>query len=345
VTIRWGILGCGDVCEVKSGPAFQRATNSELVAVMRRDGRLAQDFARRHGVPTWYDDADRLIADSRVDAVYVAAPPGSHLELALKVAAAGKPAYVEKPMARTHAECERMVPAFERAAQPLFVAYYRRALPRFLKAKAIVDAGTLGTVTAVTCRFASAAHRGIDSAALPWRLRAEVSGGGLFLDLASHSLDMLDFLLGPLADVEGRAANLATPHDVEDRVVLQWRTPTGALGTGSWNFAAQTNEDVIIVTGTDGEVRLSTFGSEPVELHTTEGVERFDLPNPPHIQQPLIQAVVDALHGRGTCPSTGVSAARTSRVMDRALLSYYGSRDDGFWRDAERWPGRRTTAV
>jgi predicted dehydrogenase len=339
--VHWGILGCGDVCEVKSGPALQQASDSELVAVMRRDRARAEDFAERHGVPAFYDDADRLIDDLRVDAVYIASPPGSHLELALKVAAAGKPAYVEKPMARNHAECERMLEAFDKASLPLFVAYYRRALPRFVKARAIIESGLLGTITGVSYRFASAAHRSLDSVALPWRLQAEHAGGGLFLDLASHTLDILDFFLGPLLDVDGRAANLASPYDVEDRVVLQFRTGAGALGTGSWNFASHVNEDVTVVTGTDGELRLSTFGAEPVELHTAGGVEQFDLPNPPHIQQPLIQTVVDALHGRGICPSTGVSAARTSEVMDRALASYYGSRGPGFWLQPELWPGRR----
>src|SRR5262245_58966289 len=225
MTIRWGILGCGNVCEVKSGPAFQKAPGSELVAVMRRDGQLAEDFARRHGVPAYYDDAERLIADPQVDAVYIATPPGSHLELALAVAAHGKPAYVEKPMARTHAECLRMVEAFEKAALPLFVAYYRRSLPRFLKAKELVESGRLGTITDVGYRFANGGQKNVDREKLPWRLQAEPAGAGLFLDLGSHTLDILDFFFGPLDDVQGRAHNVASACDVEDRVVLSFRTP------------------------------------------------------------------------------------------------------------------------
>ena len=116
--IRWGILGCGDVCEVKSGPAFQKAASSALVAVMRREAAKAQDFARRHGVPKWYADADQLIDDPEVDAVYVATPPGTHEKLAMRVAAAGKPCYVEKPMARSFAECARMNEAFAAARKP-----------------------------------------------------------------------------------------------------------------------------------------------------------------------------------------------------------------------------------
>jgi 1,5-anhydro-D-fructose reductase (1,5-anhydro-D-mannitol-forming) len=343
MTIRWGILGCGNVCEVKSGPAFQLASGSALVAVMRRDRAKAEDFARRHGVPAFYDEADALIADPNVDAVYIASPPGSHLELALKVAAARKPAYVEKPMARTFAECWRMVEAFQQASVPLFVAYYRRALPRFLKAKSIVDEGVLGDIVRVDVRYASdgqSRYRDRDQP-LPWRMQAEHAGGGLFFDLASHTLDVLDFLFGPLQAVSGEAANRRAPGDVEDQVELQFSTLSGASGTGSWNFSSSELVDLIAITGQKGMLCLSTFGDTPVELRTGAGVERFELPNPRHIHQPLVQSIVSALHGQGECPSTGVSAARTSDVMDRAVMSYYGTRGDGFWRQPERWPGRR----
>jgi predicted dehydrogenase len=341
MTIRWGILGCGDVCEVKSGPGFQQASGSELVAVMRRDRGLAEDFAQRHGVPAAYADADALIADPNVSAVYIASPPGSHLELALKVAAAGKPAYVEKPMARNHAECLRMVEAFERAKQPLFVAYYRRALERFIKAKQLVEDGQLGIVRSIDVRFANDGQVRLNPAQLPWRVQAEHAGAGLFLDLASHTLDVLDFLFGPLQDVTGEAKNIASPGDVEDRVVLHFKTLGGARGSGYWNFASETKEDLISIEGSSGMLRLSTFGDTPVELETTTTSERFELPNPRTIQQPLIQTIVNSLLGQGESPSTGVSGARTSEVMDRALLSYYGSRAEGFWKEPERWPGRR----
>lgn len=341
MTIRWGILGCGDVCEVKSGPGFRKAAGSELVAVMRRDRRLAEDFAQRHGVAAAYDDARALIADPRVSAVYIASPPGSHLELALQVAAAGKPAYVEKPMARSHQECLRMVEAFERAGQPLFVAYYRRALDRFVKTKQLVDSGRLGAIRSVDVRFANDGQSRPAPAGLPWRLQAEQAGAGLFLDLASHTLDVLDFVLGPLQDVTGEASKRGSWGDVEDCVLLQFKTSTGARGRGYWSFTSDVKEDLISIEGTSGILRVSTFGDTPVELETSTTSERFALPNPQHIQQPLIQCIVNSLLGQGTCPSTGETAARTSAVMDRALLSYYGSRSDGFWKQPERWPGRR----
>jgi 1,5-anhydro-D-fructose reductase (1,5-anhydro-D-mannitol-forming) len=341
MTVRWGFIGCGNVAEVKSGPGFQKAAGSALVMVMRRDAAKAEDYARRHGVPRWTADADELIQDPQVDAVYIATPPGNHLEYALRIAAAGKPAYVEKPMARNHPECRRMIEAFAEAGQPLFVAFYRRRLPRFLKAKELVDSGRLGQITMLTYRYADARLHAIDPQKLEWRLVAEHSGGGIFLDMGCHALDIFDFILGPIESTRGAAANLASFYEVEDVVALDCRFASGALGSCSWNFAAAGSEDAIEITGTLGKLTFSVFGNEPLRLETAAGVEPFDLPNPLHIQQPLVQSIVDELHGQGRCPSTGVTAARTARVMDQVLDGYYGGRDDAFWTRPQTWPGRR----
>ena len=336
MTVRFGIIGCGDVTEVKSGPALQRADGADLVAVMRRTPGLAEDYARRHGVPRWYEDADELIADTGVDVVYVATPPGSHLEMALKVAEAGKPCYMEKPMARSHAECAAMIEAFGAKRLPLWVAYYRRGFERFRWVKAMLDDGRLGTVTSVCVRYAKPWSGPL---AGQWRIDAEHSGGGLFLDVGSHTLDLLDWLVGPLRDIAGAATNRSGLYAVEDSVAMTFRTADGALGTGLWNFVGVRNHDVIEVEGERGRLAFSTFGHEPVTLHTRDGDEAQAFDAPPHVHQGLVQTIVDELAGRGTCPSTGVSAARTSAVMDTVLSSYYGGRDDAFWERQGRWPG------
>ena len=177
-TIRWGIIGCGNVTEVKSGPGFQKATNSHLVAVMRRDGAMAADYARRHGVPHWYDDADALINDPAVDAVYIATPPNAHQAYTLAAAKAGKPVYVEKPMALNYVECQTMVAACKAAGVRLWVAYYRRCLPRFLKVKALLESGAIGAPRLVTVRFYRDWVQPVDQTQLPWRVQPAVAGGG-----------------------------------------------------------------------------------------------------------------------------------------------------------------------
>jgi predicted dehydrogenase len=244
-------------------------------------------------------------------------------------------------MARNHAECLRMVEAFGSAGLPLYVAYYRRALPRFLEVKRLIDSGALGTVTSVAIAYYSPRQRDVrPDEAMPWRLDAAQSGGGLFLDLASHALDIIDFLLGPLAEVHGTAANVASAHSLEDCVTLSFRA--GAVpGAAVWNFAAAESQDTLLVTGTQGRVQLSVFGNEPLRVTRGGSTTEIERPNPQHVQQPLIQAVVDDLLGRGVCPSTGESAARTSRVIDEALAGYYGGRGDSFWLRPDSWPGRR----
>ena len=234
-----------------------------------------------------------------------------------------------------------MIQAFEQARVPLFVAYYRRALPRFRAARDAVASGRLGEVTGVTYRYAAPHHQGLDPSRLPWRLVAEQAGGGLLLDLGSHTLDILDYVLGPLTSVSGAAANCASACDVEDSVAMSFRTQGGVPGTALWSFAAASRADRIEIIGTDGNLSIGTFSDDPLEVIVRGKTEQLTLPNPEHIQQPLIQTVVDALEGKGSCPSTAVSAARTSAVMDEALASYYGARDGAFWLEPDRWPGRR----
>jgi predicted dehydrogenase len=321
--IRWGIVGCGDVTEVKSGPGFQRAQGSQLVAVMRRNGDLARDYAERHGVGTWYDDADALIGDPEVDAVYVATPPSTHLQYTVKAARAGKPVYVEKPMALNAGEAAAMVEAAASAGVPLFVAYYRRALPRFRRVVDLVRAGRVGTVRTVTTQlWRPPAARGTDG----WRVDPGIAGGGYFADLASHTLDFLDFLLGPVAAVQGYAVNQAGLYEAEDAVAASFRYESGVLATGLWCFTSATSRDVTEVVGSEGAIRFSSFDTSPLELETADGVEEIAIENPPHVQQPLIQLVTDELRGRGESPSTGESALRTARVMQTILDDYYARR-------------------
>ena len=174
---------------------------------MRRNGALAADYARRHDVPRWYDDADELINDPGVDAVYVATPPDSHSAYVLRAAQAGKPVYVEKPMARTAVECEQMVSACAEAGVGLFVAYYRRAMPRFVKVKELLEGGRIGQLRSVSIRNERPAPVGCEADQEGWRVHPEISGGGHFVDLGSHILDLLDWLLGPVTHAAGVATN------------------------------------------------------------------------------------------------------------------------------------------
>jgi predicted dehydrogenase len=317
--IRWGMIGCGDVTEVKSGPAFQKSRGSTLLAVMSRSGDRARDYAQRHGVPRWYDSAEMLIHDPDVDAVYIATPPNAHKTYTLLCAQAGKAVYVEKPMALNHTECKEMIDACRVARVPLFVAYYRRSLPSFLKIKELIDAGSIGDICAVSIRLF---RPGLSNAeVLPWRVQPEISGGGLFVDLGSHMLDFLDYVLGPITDVRGFAFNQAGQYAAEDVVSASFRFASGASGSGLWCFNAHESHDKTEIIGSNGRIAYSNFTEEPVLLETAAGTKKLAFENPYHIQQPLIQMTVDSLLGKGSCPSTGETAARTSWVMEQVLKS------------------------
>ncbi len=336
-TIRWGIIGCGDVCEVKSGPALQLAKKSALVAVMRRDAEKAADFAARHGVPFSTNDAREIIGNLEVDAVYIATPPETHLFYALQVCAAKKPCYVEKPMARSAAESQQMLGAFESANVPLFVAFYRRGLARFQTVKKLLEDGEIGILTGVSYRYLAPAPQNTEQ----WRLNPEFAGAGLFYDLGSHLLDVFDSLFGPLENVAGIAKNLASPQlKVEDGVAMSFLAQ-GVPATASWNFASFSRADRIEIFGTEGKISLSCFGDDDVRLEKASGLQTFNGKKPPHVHQGLVQTIVDELNGQGSALSTGATALRTMQVMDTVLGDYYGGRDDDFWNRSEAWPGRR----
>ncbi|WHZ17903.1 MAG: Oxidoreductase [Rhodanobacteraceae bacterium] len=323
--IRWGIIGCGNVTEVKSGPAFQKAEHSALVAVMRRDAAKARDYAQRHGVKEWYDDAQALVDDAEVDAIYVATPPSSHKLYALLAVAAGKPVYVEKPFAMDASECAAIIDAARVANVPVFVAYYRRMLPRFHKVRELLfDERAIGAPRAVHVVYAKPHDPRYDDPQGPhWHVRPEISGGGLFMDVGCHTLDILDWLFGPIASVSGHASNQRGAYAAEDSVAMSFAFGDGMLGTGLWNFDSLQRQDSIEVIGDAGRLSFATFGDGPIRLENAAGVREFHLENPLHIQQPLIETIVAELNGKtGACPSTAESAARTSRVMDEVLRDY-----------------------
>jgi len=319
--IQWGIIGAGNVTEVKSGPPLYKIDGSSLVAVMRRNGVLAADYARRHNVPNWYDDAAALINNPEVNAIYIATPPSSHKEYTLMAAAAGKPVYVEKPMALNHAECLEMIEACQVAGVPLYVAYYRRALPRFVQIKSWLESGAIGEVRSVRITLHQPPHDREDDG-LPWRVQPEISGGGLFLDVGSHMLDYLDYMLGPVRSVSGYAVNQAGRYLAEDHVVASLEFESGVVGVGDWCFASFESLDRTEIVGSKGIIHYATFDESPLVLINEQGQTTAPGDNPPHVQQPLIQSIVDELNDNGTCPSTGSSAARTTWVMDQLLHEY-----------------------
>lgn len=321
-TINWGFIGCGEVTEKKSGPAFSMVSGSNVVAVMSRSAEKAKSYAERHHIKHWYTDAQALLDDPLVNAVYIATPPSTHATFAIMAMKAGKPVYIEKPMAANYEDCCRVNRISEKCGVPCFVAYYRRYLDYFKKVKQMVDEGRIGNVINVQIRFA-VPPRDLDynSKNLPWRVQADIAGGGYFYDLAPHQIDLLQQMFGPIIEAEGYTANRGGLYETEDSVSGCFRFANGVPGSGSWCFVAHESarEDRVQIIGDKGSLSFSVFTYQPILLHTEEGTSELIIPNPPYVQLPLIQNVVEHLQGNAICSCDGISATSVNWVVDRIL--------------------------
>ena len=320
--IRWGFIGCGEVTEKKSGPAFSKIEGSKVVAVMSRSHEKASSYAHRHHISRWYTDAQQLIEDPEVNAVYIATPPSSHATYAIMAMKAGKPVYVEKPLASSYIDCQRINRVCEQTGVPCFIAYYRRYLPYFQKVKQLIREGAIGQVVNVQIRFA-VPPRDLDynSTNLPWRVQRDIAGGGYFYDLAPHQIDLLQDIFGPIVHAKGFSANRGGLYQTEDSVSASFQFHDGLPGSGSWCFVCDESArtDRIELIGEKGQICFSVFTYEPIALHNKDGRTEIHIENPKHVQMPLIESVVRHLQGKEACTADNLSATSVNWVMDRIL--------------------------
>lgn len=315
--IRWGILGCGNVTEVKSGPAYKNTQGFQVVAVMRRDAEKAADYAKRHGIGTYYSNADALINDPEIDAIYIATPPNSHKEYGLKVAKAGKICCIEKPLAPNYKDCKAIYEAFNKQNIPLFVAYYRRSLPRFIQIKNWITQKDIGEVRHIRWHLSKPASPLDLSKTYNWRTDAAIATGGYFDDLASHGLDLFIHLLGNIKEVSGTSTNQQKLYLAKDALSACWLHESGVTGSGSWNFGCSAREDIVEIFGSTGKITFSVFNDEPIVLLNEKGCTALTIDNPENIQLDHVVQMQNHLAGASLHPSTGKTAAHTSWVMDQ----------------------------
>lgn len=317
---KWGIIGCGSVTELKSGPAYQKVDGFELYAVMRRSIEKAESYSLRHGVPKFYGDSDDLINDPEINAVYIATPPDSHAYYALKVAAAGKICCIEKPMAINYEECLLIKNTFETKNIPLFVAYYRRSLPRFEHIKLWIEQHKIGTVRHINWHLSKPANSIDLSKIYNWRTDVKIAYGGYFDDLASHGIDLFIHLLGPIEKANGIAVNQQALYTAMDSVTGHWLHKSGVTGSGSWNFGTQNREDQVQIYGDHGKISFSVFEQEDaIVLESGSLKESLMIIHPENIQYFHVLNMKNHLENKTKHPSTGATATHTSWVLDCIL--------------------------
>lgn len=313
--INWGIIGCGDVAEVKSGPAFQKVDNSNLVAVMRRNAKKAKDFAQRHQVEFWYNSVDDLLANNLINAVYIATPPSTHLEVIKKCLNAKMMVYLEKPITINYDEAlvlnQTLTPN-----NKVVVAHYRRELPAFKKVRELINNNSIGKILFADIQILQSKSNNIINTTSDWRLKPEISGGGYFYDIAPHQIDLMYHYFGDVKNAKGFVTS-SEKNGVNEIVngIIEFKN--GIHFRGIWNFNAseKNTKDECKIYGEKGVITFSFFG-ENVYLKTEESESEFNFKNPENIQKPMIAKTVNYFLGEGENPCTVKEATKVLEIMD-----------------------------
>ncbi len=334
--IRWGFLGCGKVVQKKSGDAFRNVPNSEIAVIMRRDIHAAKMSAEHFGAPVWCDNIEELLSYD-IDAVYIATPPGLHYEQAMECLKAKKAVYLEKPFARNYIEAKALTESFEAVGVPLYIGHYRRALPRFLKIREMLNDKVIGDIK--TIDFHLNRIFSPKEAETTWLYNPVLSGGGKYYDIAPHTVDIINFLFGDIVEVKGNAKNLGIGCPLENIVEMYFKTEKGIDGIAKFNCVAEEKSDRMLVVGTNGTMEFSVHGKTDVIVKDIHGnvQEQFDLPDPKAVEEAMVRSVVEDLLRVSECESKAKDVLVTYKILDEVLNEFYGGRSDDFWNHPERF--------
>lgn len=323
--INWGIIGCGDVTEVKSGPAFNKVNNSSLVAVMRRDASKAEDYARRHNVPRWYNDANKLINDPEVNAIYIATPPSSHEGYAIAAMNAGKPVYVEKPMANTYKAAYNIAEVAKEKNIKLVVAHYRREQPRFKKIKQLINEKVIGEILLATLKLykPSLTQEELEDSRNAWRVDPAIAGGGLFHDLAPHQLDLMYYFFGEAQKVNGIATNQGHNYKADDLVTGNILFKNNIAFSGVWCFSVtpKAATDYCEIIGTRGKISFNVFSGSTINILVNGEATMLSFDELQHVQQPMIEATVKYFLDESDNPCNGFEGAEVMRLIEAFVVN------------------------
>ncbi|MFN5253896.1 MAG: Gfo/Idh/MocA family protein [Chitinophagaceae bacterium] len=321
--ICWGIIGCGNVTEVKSGPAFNKVEHSSLIAVSRRDPDKLADYVKRHDIPLSFTNALDLIQSEKINALYIATPPNVREAYAIEAMQLGKPVYLEKPMALNLAACKRLKAVSEKLGIKLSVAHYRRNLPLFMEVKNILEQGDIGAIKEVQITM----FKKTDKAAKDpsnWRVDPSIAGGGYFYDLAPHQIDLVFYFFGKPKSFSGTSTNKAGLYKAEDFVQGTIELENGIVCKGLWDFSINGEEkDEFLIIGEKGTIRFPVFGLF-IEVESNGQVKTIPFEAPKHNQQNHIQAVVNYFLDKGENPCSAEDAILSMEVMESFV---YGSKN------------------
>ncbi|MEO9591936.1 Gfo/Idh/MocA family protein [Rhodopirellula bahusiensis] len=320
MTIRWGLIGTGDIAHKRVAAAIQSDSRSELVAVCRRSERELHQFANQHNVPHRFTDSQQLIESPEVDVVYIATPVDCHCPQTIAAANAGKHVLVEKPMAIDPEQCQRMIEACERAGVTLGVAYYRRFYPAVERIKQLIESGALGRVLSIACVTGNPNRFPVDD----WRVITDRGGGGPLMDIGSHRLDLFLYLFGEVQTVQSSVID-SPDFEAEQVATLLMQFKNGVHGVLQTYFGTVNTPDRLEVIGTAGRVTIEDLNGGELNWFHSEGVTQESHPPAENLHAPLIEDFTLSLEQKRDPKINGSRGKQTNDIIELAYKNAGGS--------------------
>jgi len=307
--LNWIVIGIGDITTRRVIPAIQAEPRSRLYGFVTRDPAKAAQY----GAKAW-TTLDQALTDPEVHAVYVGTPVFLHATQTIQSLQAAKHVLCEKPMGMNEAEARSMVAAAQQSGKCFGVAYYRRFYPKVLRAKQLIQAGAIGKPV-----FAELTnHMWFDgtggSGERAWLFDPAKAGGGPLLDIASHRIDVLNFLFGRPLRATGQLSNVVHHYPVEDNATVMVDYENGVRGVVDVRWHSKIKRDECRIRGTEGEMEMSPLNGP--DLIYPGG--RESLPVHSNVHLPLIANFVDAVEGKAPLSASGADAYLTDWVTEQA---------------------------
>ena len=293
-TLKWGLIGCGDIVHRCVGPALMELETCELQAISRRHASDLESCVAHFGAKRGYPDWKALLLNNTIEAVYLATPVNLHSEQTIRAAEAGKHVLCEKPMAINTVECNKMIDACNRNNVHLGVAYYRHFYPVVERMKAIIAAGEIGQVMLIQIDACETPLFSVDHPRY-WIFEKDKAGGGVLMDFGCHRIEVMLNLMGCITEVKGVTGRVYSEHEVEDVVTAIFKFENDACGVLTVMRGGTLDRDTVYVQGTEGSIQVDTLNRGNISLITAGGEYRSTLPKAENGHLPLIESFAQAV--------------------------------------------------
>lgn len=331
--INWGTIGFGNVIKNNYNGLPFNTKQSTLYGFTQRDKKLALNNQKKYNIPKFYNSIIDLLSDSKINAIYICTPPGLHFDIGKLCCDYKKPTYIEKPLCRNYQEVKSLVDYFKENNIPLWVAHYKRILPKFQKIKSLIESNTIGTITNITFSL----ERPYNENLLKhnWLYKPELSGGGRFFDTAPHVIDLLVYFFGNFELIHGFATSNSIHYRVEDTVSFIFKTSSNIIGCANFNFISNARKDLMTLYGTLGKISFSIDGGGKIELDLQNKTEIFEFSEPLIYEKNMVESINTEIltNTYNTQICHGSNAIETYRIIDLILNDFYKGRDREFWKD------------